>query len=245
MSGSPCCPPGSWGNPQADGGYQHRGEFVVKAGVNCYVTGASAAKVVILSFSDVFPCLMDRKREVCDQLAEAIPDSLVVAPDYFNGKPIIDPPNPKAGKFQTIAGMVLSTPRIFYRMRFFAQLVLARANARGTREVATCRSPSCAFSLLWLLFWRLRRVQGLQLSGLLRWAVLPSFSTDLQDAAIRSPADFARSAVIWASPLGCPTILLHRFARCSHQITGRLCKSLPQLSAAPCSCCPQGTIPTL
>lgn len=134
MSGSPCCPPGSWGSPLADGQYQHKGRFEELGGMKCYVTGASPAKVVILSFSDVMPCLSDRKREVCDQLAEAIPNSQVVAPDFFKGKPIIEFTNPNASKFALILGLFMSTPRIMYRMKYLHNWSSLRPLLEGLTE---------------------------------------------------------------------------------------------------------------
>jgi len=120
MSGSPCCPPGSWGAPQ-DTGYTHKGKFEAISDVDCYVTGTSSqAKAVIFSFSDVFPCLLERKREVADQLAAAIPDSYVVMPDYWRGMPVMEIPSlsPTAGRFRAAMAMLRQVPRTLYRIRF-------------------------------------------------------------------------------------------------------------------------------
>jgi len=118
MSGSPCCPPGSWGAPE-DTGYVHKGGYEALAGVDCYVTGKStSAKAVILSFSDVFPCLLERKRQVADQLAEAIPESCTVAPDLWRERPLMELPSHGAGKIRSVLGIMVGMPKTLYRMRF-------------------------------------------------------------------------------------------------------------------------------
>jgi hypothetical protein len=53
--------------------------------VECYVTGEASkddggVRAVIFSFSDVFACLLERKRQVADEIAAEIPGSIVVRP---------------------------------------------------------------------------------------------------------------------------------------------------------------------
>ena len=82
-------------------------------GIDCYVTGAPSPRALILGFSDVFPCLMDRKLQVADQLAAAVPNSLVISPDLFDGRPIMTAPTGPLPQLSLLAGL----PRTLYRMR--------------------------------------------------------------------------------------------------------------------------------
>jgi hypothetical protein len=89
------------------------------AGVDCYVAGSKEnVRAVIFSFSDVFACLMERKRQVADEIAAAIPGSVVITPDYFRGNPIIVPPTKNTGIFGQLLAFLSSMPSILWRIRY-------------------------------------------------------------------------------------------------------------------------------
>lgn len=113
--------------------------------MRCYVTGVSPAKVVILSFSDVMPCLSDRKCEVCDQLVAAIPNSQVVAPDFFKGKPIMEIPNPHASKASTLFSLIMGIPRVLYRLRILHNWSKLGPLLEGLTEELRKKHPDAHF----------------------------------------------------------------------------------------------------
>ena len=72
--------------------------------------------MVILAFSDVFGYYSGRHRRICDQMAEAVPNSLVCMPDLFHGEPIC----PDFAVSSSWAGLRLKLhmPKAAYRIRY-------------------------------------------------------------------------------------------------------------------------------
>eukprot|EP00438_Fugacium_kawagutii_P000627 Skav224349 [mRNA] locus=scaffold2411:225553:226134:- [translate_table: standard] len=113
---APCCPAGSHG-PLPPDDLELKGWWERKADLDCYFTGHSGASpsVVILAFSDVFGPISGKHRRVCDQMAEAVPGSLICLPDLFEGEPLCpdfcDCSLPKLRLF-------LYVPLLLYKIRY-------------------------------------------------------------------------------------------------------------------------------
>eukprot|EP00929_Paragymnodinium_shiwhaense_P010814 TRINITY_DN115799_c0_g1_i1.p1 TRINITY_DN115799_c0_g1~~TRINITY_DN115799_c0_g1_i1.p1 ORF type:complete len:287 (-),score=23.54 TRINITY_DN115799_c0_g1_i1:258-1118(-) len=89
MATPPCCPAGSHGPPVVDEGHTPSGKWQEFAGVDAYLVGERAnARCIIMAFSDVFGPKSGRHVRVCDEIAAAVPGSLVCMPDLFHGHPI-------------------------------------------------------------------------------------------------------------------------------------------------------------
>ncbi|CAK0840389.1 unnamed protein product [Prorocentrum cordatum] len=89
MASPPCCPRGSHGPAAADTGYAAEGAWEEIAGMEVYVVGRREdARSILLGVSDVFGPRTGRHLRICDELARAVPGSVVVLPDLFHGSPI-------------------------------------------------------------------------------------------------------------------------------------------------------------
>ena len=112
---APCCPPGSHG-PLAPDSETLKGWWEKRLELDCYFSGEKdAPKVVILVFADVFGAMSGRHRRICDEMATAIPGSLICLPDLFHGEPICP------DYFQhwfPITRLRLSLSYILYRIRY-------------------------------------------------------------------------------------------------------------------------------
>lgn len=71
--------------------------------------------MIILAFSDVFGPMSGRHRRICDEMATAIPGSLVCLPDLFDGEPIC--PDFLDSKFPGLR-LKLFFPKMLYRIRY-------------------------------------------------------------------------------------------------------------------------------
>lgn len=71
--------------------------------------------MIILAFSDVFGPMSGKHREICDEMATAIPGSLVCLPDLFDGEPIC--PDFLDSKFPGLR-LKLFFPKMLYRIRY-------------------------------------------------------------------------------------------------------------------------------
>eukprot|EP00438_Fugacium_kawagutii_P018956 Skav220472 [mRNA] locus=scaffold96:243231:244007:+ [translate_table: standard] len=112
---APCCPPGSHGPLPPDdavlSGWSER-----RAEMDCYFTGQKEnPTMIILGFSDVFGPMSGRHRRVCDEMAAAIPGSLVCLPDLFGGEPIC--PDFFGSRFPALR-LKLFLPKMVYRIRY-------------------------------------------------------------------------------------------------------------------------------
>ncbi|KAF4711207.1 hypothetical protein FOZ63_032500 [Perkinsus olseni] len=79
-----CCPTDKTQAPGS--GYQPKGSFATVAGLKCYTVGSGNNGVGILAIYDIFG-MHSNTCEEADRLSEGLDGSLVVAPDFFHGKP--------------------------------------------------------------------------------------------------------------------------------------------------------------
>jgi len=112
---APCCPSGSHGPLAADmavlTGFQEK-----EADLDCYFSGQKEKpSTVILAFSDVFGPYSGRHRRICDQMAEAVPNSLVCMPDLFHGDPVA--PDYSSSSWASLR-LKLHMPKMLYRIRY-------------------------------------------------------------------------------------------------------------------------------
>lgn len=138
---APCCPSGSHG-PLPPDDQDLKGWWEKKADVDCYFSGKKEdPKMIILGFADVFGAMSGRHRRVCDELAEAIPGSLVCLPDLFHGDPVCQD---FAGYQWPKLWLQLSIFRIVYRIRYYhnweklGPKIQALANTFGERSALFC-----------------------------------------------------------------------------------------------------------
>lgn len=79
------------------------------------MVGEKNPTTVILAFTDVFGVLSGRHRRICDDVAAAVPGSLVCLPDLFHGDPIA-PDYSDCALPQT--RLALCLPMMVYRIRY-------------------------------------------------------------------------------------------------------------------------------
>lgn len=112
---APCCPSGSHG-PLAPDDVELTGYSEKCANLDCYFTGQKdKPTMVILAFADVFGPLSGKHRRVCDEMAAAVPGSLVCLPDLFDGQPICED---FLGSMFPMLRLKLSLPQMIYRIRY-------------------------------------------------------------------------------------------------------------------------------
>lgn len=148
MASPPCCPEGSHGAAPADAGHDPEGAWEEIAGMEVYVVGQKeGARSVLVAVSDVFGPSSGRHIRVCDEMARAVPGSLVVMPDLFHGNPIA---NVKPGPISFAAlGMIPMVWRIRYRCAWEnvwkdVEGLLEAVRARVGESV-----PMAAFGFCW------------------------------------------------------------------------------------------------
>jgi len=113
---APCCPSGSHGPLPPDEVALLRGWPERQADLECYFSGQKEnPTMIILAFSDVFGPMSGKHRRICDEMATAIPGSLVCLPDLFDGEPIC--PDFLDSKFPGLR-LKLFFPKMLYRIRY-------------------------------------------------------------------------------------------------------------------------------
>ena len=113
---APCCPSGSHGPIAPDDVATLKGCSEKCVNLDCYFTGQKdKPTVVILAFADVFGPLSGKHRRVCDEMAAAVPGSLVCLPDLFDGQPICED---FLGSMFPMLRLKLSLPQMIYRIRY-------------------------------------------------------------------------------------------------------------------------------
>ena len=164
---APCCPSGSHG-PLPPDDVALRGWPERQADLECYFSGQKEnPTMIILAFSDVFGPMSGRHRKICDEMATAIPGSLVCLPDLFDGEPIC--PDFFDSKFPGLR-LKLFFPKMLYRIRYrygWAKLGQRFKHWWIPSHLPHPHLPSlCAASVL---FWRLSRCQS-KLNRIIPWS---------------------------------------------------------------------------
>lgn len=111
--------------------------------MDCYFTGQKEnPTMIILGFSDVFGPMSGRHRRVCDEMAAAVPGSLVCLPDLFGGEPIC--PDFFNSRFPSLR-LKLHLPKMVYRIRYRYGWATLGPKIQALVDSFGAETPLCSF----------------------------------------------------------------------------------------------------